>query len=44
MSTKRWITLSIQPPKYAEAAPRIAPTVEPMNDDMKPITSAVRAP
>ncbi|MNC86241.1 hypothetical protein D3C83_18850 [compost metagenome] len=39
-----WTKRSVLPPKYAEATPITAPTVDPRKDAMKPMASAVRAP
>ena len=30
---KRWTIMSVRPPKYAEATPMIAPSVQPISDD-----------
>ncbi len=40
----RWMTLSILPPKYADAAPMMAPSVQPVKADDRPMIRAVRAP
>ena len=43
-SISLWIIKSILPPKYADVVPIIAPTVQPINADKKPIDKAVLAP